>query len=390
MKKLEFKNPHYVVTASANEPAEIRLIGEIGWWKNSSEEFTSIIDQLLEAGYTELNAYMNSGGGDMFEAPEIYNQVKRFTGNKKLTIGALCGSAATVIACAFDEVYQFKTGLYMVHNPQIGVCGDENDLLAGIQIYNACRELSIDIYMAKTGLPKETIMAMMDATTYMRADKAKELGFINEVIDNISEDEELSKVDMKDDTKEVVKKLRKVGMVQMKSQSTPPTPTPNPTPQPSNMNKPKMISALMKADINVAADATDEQLLEAVETLATKHKEVTAEMATLRTDVAKKKATMIADSLIAAKKATESEREEIVQMAIVNPELVEKAYAKVPTVTQASTQIHTQHSDPNVSMEGKSFSERFKAQPEVMLKMKAENPSEYAKLYKAEYGRDPQ
>ncbi len=53
--------------------AFIQIIGEISFWKNSSEKFTSAIDGLINAGVEDVELYINSTGGSMFEAYEIAN-----------------------------------------------------------------------------------------------------------------------------------------------------------------------------------------------------------------------------------------------------------------------------------------------------------------------------
>ena len=162
--------------------AEISIIGDINWWSNSSVDFTNQFEELRTAGVTELRGYINSGGGSMWEANEIYNLISGFKGRKTCRLGALVASAATTIACAFtDGVEMAANGQYMIHNPQVSVEGGAKEINAALQLYDNLRAGAVNIYTRFTGLPAEEISAMMEATTWMTAATAKSRGFVKSI-----------------------------------------------------------------------------------------------------------------------------------------------------------------------------------------------------------------
>ena len=162
--------------------AEISIIGDINWWSNSSADFTNQFEGLRAAGVTELRGYINSGGGSMWEANEIYNLISGFKGRKTCRLGALVASAATTIACAFtDGVEMAANGQYMIHNPQVSVEGGAKEINAALQLYDNLRAGAVDIYTRFTGLPAAEISAMMEATTWMTAATAKSKGFVKSI-----------------------------------------------------------------------------------------------------------------------------------------------------------------------------------------------------------------
>ncbi len=105
----------YQITNKAGT-AFIRIIGEISFWKNSSEKFTNAIDGLINAGVEEVELYINSAGGSMFEANEIANQISRFKGKKTVKLGAIAASAASYLMTYFDKVTAASNTQVMLHD----------------------------------------------------------------------------------------------------------------------------------------------------------------------------------------------------------------------------------------------------------------------------------
>jgi ATP-dependent protease ClpP protease subunit len=173
------------VSIKANgDTAEIKIIGEIDWWKNNSESFISQLDGIKNAGIKKLKCYMNSAGGSVWEANEIYNQIKSFEGDKSLELGAICASAATIVAMAFDKNKTVGASnlAYMIHNPRTNVLDAEvKDLETSIQLLKNTKETISKLYEVRTGLSKKEVEDKMDATWWMTAETAKQYGFIGSI-----------------------------------------------------------------------------------------------------------------------------------------------------------------------------------------------------------------
>lgn len=170
----------YEVKNQGGGKASMRIIGPIEWCKNSSSDFTRMVDDCLAAGCTELECYIVTPGGDMNHAFEICNQIKRFTGKKKCKLGAIVASSGTIIACAFDEVEASENTQYMVHNPAMGAEITSLQTIETVKnIYTNYRDTAIAGYVKKTGQKKETIAAWLDAETWMTATTAKDRKFVD-------------------------------------------------------------------------------------------------------------------------------------------------------------------------------------------------------------------
>ncbi len=173
----------YQITNKAGK-ALIQIIGEISFWKNSSEKFTSSIDQLISSGVEDVELYINSAGGSMFEANEIANQISRFKGHKTARLGAI---AATYLMTYFDTVIAASNTQVMLHDPiQMLRVEHTEDFDSAQKLYENLRNIAIERYSKKMGISKERVSEMMRVTTWLSAKEAKE----KKLVESVSSDEE--------------------------------------------------------------------------------------------------------------------------------------------------------------------------------------------------------
>lgn len=139
-------------------------------------------DMLNMAGGAECEFDISSIGGDLGAGINMYDAIKRY-GNADTRIGALAASSASLVAMAGRKVKMSKYGLLMIHKPMVGTAGNSDDLQETIDMLNVRQGRIAQIYMDKTGLDEETINALINSTTWLTADQALSLGFIDEVED---------------------------------------------------------------------------------------------------------------------------------------------------------------------------------------------------------------
>jgi ATP-dependent protease ClpP protease subunit len=164
--------------------AKVKLTKPIGWWSTSGEYFTEKIDRLIADGVTDIEVYINSPGGSMVDANEIINQLKRFTGSKTVKLGALCASAATIIACSLDSVEAAQNTQFMIHDPMMTAYIQHlSDFESNKALYNNLLNDAIRVYAAKTGMKDAKLKGMMNKTTWLNAVQAKNQGFVDAIAD---------------------------------------------------------------------------------------------------------------------------------------------------------------------------------------------------------------
>ena len=130
----------------------------------------------------DISVWINSPGGDVFAASQIYAMLKEHKGNVKVKVDGVAASAASVIAMAGASVEMAPTACLMIHNPATVIFGEVSDLEQGIELLSEVKEAIINAYEKKTKLPRDTISKLMDAETWMNANKAVELGFADKVL----------------------------------------------------------------------------------------------------------------------------------------------------------------------------------------------------------------
>ena len=118
----------------------------------------------------------------VFAGFEIYSKLKECNNKVEINIQSLAGSAASVIAMAGESKIS-PVGMLMIHNASSWAVGNKNDLEKEAKTLNEIDESIANAYIAKTGMSMDAIKSMMDDETWMSAQRAKELGFVDKIED---------------------------------------------------------------------------------------------------------------------------------------------------------------------------------------------------------------
>lgn len=140
-----------------------------------------VIKGISEAQGDEITFEINSGGGAIFAGSEIYNAIRSHPGNKKIEIVGFAGSAASVIACAAHSSIA-PTGMLMVHNVSgyVGF-GNHSTFEHEAQTLRECDKAIAAAYVQKTGMSQEEVLQLMDEETWINAENAVSMGFVDEI-----------------------------------------------------------------------------------------------------------------------------------------------------------------------------------------------------------------
>ena len=152
----------------------------------------------LEQCKGDLTVFINSPGGDCFAASEIYTALREHNGTVTVKIDGIAASAASVIAMAGTKVLVSPVSMMMIHNPATIAMGDTAEMQKAIAMLDEVKESIINAYEIKTGLSRAKLSHLMDAETWMDANKAVELGFADGILGrtDIPEDMEPPTVSM--------------------------------------------------------------------------------------------------------------------------------------------------------------------------------------------------
>lgn len=161
----------------------LRLEGPIDSESFWGDEITpqSFRDELY-AEEGDITLWLNSPGGNVFAAAEIYTMLRDYPRNVRVCIASIAASAASVIAMAGNTVEMSPTALLFVHDPSTIAMGNARDMEKAIATLNEVKESIINAYMAKTGLSHNRISKLMSDETWINAKKAVELGFADVIL----------------------------------------------------------------------------------------------------------------------------------------------------------------------------------------------------------------
>lgn len=119
------------VASIGDDEGEITLYGDVvsrqpvDWWTGEPEPGLYIApesfmeDLAAVKGKSNITIKINSCGGDLYTGIAIHNAIRGLTGHKVVVVEGIAASAASVIACAGDEVQVYPGSMVMIH----GVAG---------------------------------------------------------------------------------------------------------------------------------------------------------------------------------------------------------------------------------------------------------------------------
>jgi ATP-dependent Clp protease protease subunit len=166
--------------------AQLYIYEAIGqdFWTGEGVTAKRVRDAL--AGFADakvLDVFINSPGGDIFEAKAIHSQLLRFAGEKVIHVDGIAASAATFIAMAGDKIITAATATWMIHEVSAIAFGRAEDMRAMADLLEKENCIYAETYAKRTGGKVDEILALMNAETWMNAEEAKASGFTDEIAD---------------------------------------------------------------------------------------------------------------------------------------------------------------------------------------------------------------
>lgn len=190
------RKPMWEIRQSANAGTlDIYIYGDV-----ESDSYDWLTDEVIESetsanhfrdelakypNATQINIYINSYGGSVFEGTAIYNQLRRNPAHKTVYIDGFACSVASVIAMAGDEIVMPRNALMMIHNMWMGAVGNSAELRKAADDLDVINTAGRSAYLAKAGdkLPEAKLIEMMDAETWLTAEDCITYGLADRLAD---------------------------------------------------------------------------------------------------------------------------------------------------------------------------------------------------------------
>lgn len=165
-------------------------IAEDSWFDD--DVTPKLFREELMAGSGDITVWLNSPGGDCVAAAQIYNMLMDYKGSVTVKIDGIAASAASVIAMAGTKVLMSPVSMMFIHNPMMAALGNSDEMQKAIEMLQEVKESIINAYEIKTGLSRAKLSHLMDAETWMDANKAVELGFADGILQRSNETENIA------------------------------------------------------------------------------------------------------------------------------------------------------------------------------------------------------
>lgn len=172
------------------------IVTDSSWFWGSEDDVVTrefIKDLNKHPNAKRINVYINSGGGEVFAAVEIAQQLKRHKAEVHTYVEGMCASAATLIAMAGDVRHMTISGLYMIHLPSSSVRGNKHNFAKGIEVLEKVEDIIRLTYKNKTNLTDEELSQMLDHETWLTAEEAYKYGFVTDIEEGTDEIDALIK-----------------------------------------------------------------------------------------------------------------------------------------------------------------------------------------------------
>jgi ATP-dependent Clp protease, protease subunit len=208
----------------------------------------------------QINVYVNSFGGSVYEAMAIRSQLKRHTALKIGCVDGFACSAASFILTACDEVHMYSNTMQFIHDA-IDVCaGNARQLRKKADDLDTIMIGNRQAYLEKSGgkITEDQLKALMEAETWLTAQQCLEYGFCDKILEQEADltaaKEMLQKVNRSLEQHLSYNKALVAQFKEYLQQSEPPEPDPvppvDPGPDPApgpQQNKPqKLLAALFR------------------------------------------------------------------------------------------------------------------------------------------------
>lgn len=214
----------------SNDTAEIMIYGDISdyWGAVSSSEFKRELDRL--GNVNNLSIRINSNGGSVTSGWAIYNVLKQHKAFKTVYVDGIAASMGAFVAMAGNKILMSNAGLLMIHKPWGIAMGEAEELRKEADTLDKMFDIAVKIHAERTGTSEDEVRDMMIETTYLNAEEALELGFIDEIIEYDGEDTELDtesnmlyiageklSIEKLLNRKELMQKISKIGFMKQKN-----------------------------------------------------------------------------------------------------------------------------------------------------------------------------
>lgn len=169
---------------------DIKGEGSLNWstWEyEESKTSAKYFKEQLEKydNLDQINLYVNTYGGSVYEGTCIRNQLKRKNCKVVGYVDGIAASAGSFILTACDEVKMYSNTMQMIHNMWNFAVGNAKELRKAADDLDKMMEGNRQAYLEKSKgkLTEEKLIELLDNESMLTAQECLEYGLCDEIID---------------------------------------------------------------------------------------------------------------------------------------------------------------------------------------------------------------
>lgn len=173
-----------VVDNESEERISLLLYGDIdsySWGYGVSLD--GVVSALAGRSADVIDVYINSYGGDMFEAIAIKNYLIRRPERIVTHIDGIAASGGSIIAMAGEEIIMPKDSEMMIHNPWTIGYGNAEDFRKLADELDTASVSVQETYMDHFTDTREKLVELLDAESWLTAEEALGYGLATSIVD---------------------------------------------------------------------------------------------------------------------------------------------------------------------------------------------------------------
>lgn len=169
-----------IFQAKAGGELEVHVNDEIGFWGITSRE---IVDKIKASGAANITLRINSIGGELDPALEIYNYLKDSSHIVTTKVDGLAASAATIVMQAANKGrrYVAASAVGMTHEASVVAMGKKKNILDAVQSLDKANNSIKSVYMASGISADQADKLLFNGDTWLSAEEMIEAGLADKI-----------------------------------------------------------------------------------------------------------------------------------------------------------------------------------------------------------------
>ena len=127
------------------------------WFGIPSTSAEDISQALKEANGDDIEIYVNSQGGSVYDGYEIYNMIREYSGNVTFKIVGLAASAASFVCMAGGKCLMSPLSQMMIHNASTSADGPHQTMDSTSNMLQITDHTIAQAYVIKSGKTENEI-----------------------------------------------------------------------------------------------------------------------------------------------------------------------------------------------------------------------------------------